>query len=47
MEILKYEPKYVEFLIEDGDVGQMGGKMFPEWAQYKNVGITADEVIGV
>ena len=46
MEILAYKPKYLEFLIEEGDRGHLGRKKFPEWAKYKNVGIASDEETG-
>ena len=43
MEILTYKPKYVEFLIEDGDAGRTDRGKFPEWGVCRSVGIAADE----
>ena len=46
VEILTYKPKYVEFLIEDGDDGRLGRQKFTEWAKCKNVGIAVGEEAG-
>ena len=46
MGALTYKPKYVEFLISDGDLWNMGREMFPEWTQCKNVGIAVAESDG-
>lgn len=46
MGILTYKPKYVEFLLGDGDDGSPEKKKFAEWIQYVDVEIAVGEKTG-
>ena len=44
--ILTYKPKYVEFLMGEGNRCHLDREKFPEWPIRKNFGIASGEKIG-
>ena len=47
VEVIKYKPKYIEFLLDDvGDDEIPEKKRFADRIQYNNVAIAADETTG-